>query len=64
MMDYVELEVDGRLWKAGYHLDGGDVTVYWHRDSNMALGGSMEVPLDQLLLIRLAERDDIDPESE
>lgn len=62
-MGYVEVEVDGKLYKGEYHVDGGVVTVYGHAGSEFTPQGGMdEIPLAKILLRRLAVRGDIDPE--
>lgn len=64
MTAYVEIELDGKLYKGEYHVDDGDVvTVYGHSGSEFTpLGGSKPESMAKILLRRLAQRGEIDPE--
>jgi GH24 family phage-related lysozyme (muramidase) len=63
MSGYVELEHDGKLYITEYHVTEGVLTVYGHTGSEFtALNGMTEERCAQMLLKRLIERGEIDPE--
>lgn len=64
MTGYVEIELDGMVYQGEYHVDDGIVTVYGHTGSEFTkIGGSEPSSLAKILLRRLAQRGDIEPEA-
>ena len=63
MSGYVEVEVDGKLYRTEYHITDGVLTVYGNKGSEFTtINGMEEQALAKMLLRRLAKRGDVDPE--